>query len=311
MTKTTERNYFVDNLKGLLIFLVVFGHFLESYLGDSNVIKYIYIVIYSFHMPLFALCSGYLANAKTPFKKILKYFLFFVVLQTIVAIVQTILNGAFTISYIITPYWILWYLLSFTFWLLLLKALKKVNLITIGLFFLTALLVGYIPQIGVVLSLSRTITLFPFFIVGYYIKKTPINYIKIKKVLSYIAPILTIAVLTFFIFYLNIIQISDLYFKTSYHENFSLINRLILYVFAFILSLQVALLIPVKKDQMLSTFGRQTLPIYLFHPAVVLPFSLIPIVYNAYLILTIGLVLSVASCLLLSTKFFNINKLLK
>lgn len=311
MAKTKERKYFIDNLKGILIFLVVFGHFLESYLGDNNVIKYIYIIIYTFHMPLFALCSGYLASAKISYKKILKYFLLFAVLQILSAVIKTILNGSFDIFYIITPYWILWYLLSFVFWLLALKALKKVRLMTVVFSFLIAILIGYIPQIGTVLSLSRTITLFPFFILGYYIKQHPINYVKVKKVLSYIIPVLAITALIFLVFYIDKIQTSDLYFKNAYTENFGLISRLVLYLLAFIFSIQTALLTPVNQNKLLSAFGRQSLSIYLFHAAIILPLTLIPIAFNNYLILAIGIVLSVVTCLILSTKFFNINKILK
>ena len=60
-----KRNEFLDIIKGITIFLVALGHcvvngngikFIEKELfwGDP-----IYKFIYSFHMPLFALISGY------------------------------------------------------------------------------------------------------------------------------------------------------------------------------------------------------------------------------------------------------------
>ena len=59
---TNRRNYQMDNLKCLLIFSVVFGHMLELFMGKNSPERVIYLVIYSFHMPLFAFVSGVFAR---------------------------------------------------------------------------------------------------------------------------------------------------------------------------------------------------------------------------------------------------------
>lgn len=61
--KPDIRNYHVDNIKGILIFLVVCGHLL-SYLQDMNSTFAIGVrtFIYFFHMPGFLFMSGYLAK---------------------------------------------------------------------------------------------------------------------------------------------------------------------------------------------------------------------------------------------------------
>ena len=51
----------MDNIKAMLIILVVVGHLLELFLKSGNV-KTIYKIIYSFHMPLFIFISGYFAK---------------------------------------------------------------------------------------------------------------------------------------------------------------------------------------------------------------------------------------------------------
>lgn len=66
----TERIYKFDNLKAVLIFLVVFGHFLELVEGH----ELLYLVIYSFHMPLFMFLSGYFARFDK--KKILEQLIY-------------------------------------------------------------------------------------------------------------------------------------------------------------------------------------------------------------------------------------------
>ena len=54
-----ERNSNIDKTKGLLIFLVVFGHFVERYMGwhgdlSGALLRFIYAV----HMPAFIFISG-------------------------------------------------------------------------------------------------------------------------------------------------------------------------------------------------------------------------------------------------------------
>lgn len=63
------RNYKYDNLKALLIFLVVFGHVLESVPGEYR--RIIYLTIYTFHMPMFIYISGYFS--KTTVKNTTSY----------------------------------------------------------------------------------------------------------------------------------------------------------------------------------------------------------------------------------------------
>ncbi|WP_052356695.1 acyltransferase family protein [[Clostridium] dakarense] len=57
-----NKNYFVDNLKVLLIFLVVFGHLIERYINTNDTLMGMYMFIYTFHMPLFIFISGFLSK---------------------------------------------------------------------------------------------------------------------------------------------------------------------------------------------------------------------------------------------------------
>ncbi len=53
----TSRNLRLDSIKGFLIVLVVFGHFIEPHIGDKIFLG-AYLSIYSFHMPLFIMLSA-------------------------------------------------------------------------------------------------------------------------------------------------------------------------------------------------------------------------------------------------------------
>lgn len=62
MTINKDRDYFFDNARAILIFLVVLGHMIQPYTSESKYILALYLVIYSFHMPTFLFISGYFAK---------------------------------------------------------------------------------------------------------------------------------------------------------------------------------------------------------------------------------------------------------
>lgn len=54
----------IDIVKAIGIILVVIGHYIEPYRSLNYVYNGIYILIYTFHMPLFCFASGFLAKYK-------------------------------------------------------------------------------------------------------------------------------------------------------------------------------------------------------------------------------------------------------
>lgn len=74
-----QRNIYIDIVKGVAIILVVLGHCIQYgtmyYINDNYFCNPIFVIIYSFHMPLFMLISGYLfygSISRHPFKHNLK-----------------------------------------------------------------------------------------------------------------------------------------------------------------------------------------------------------------------------------------------
>ena len=57
---TEKRDYLFDNLKALMLFLVVIGHILDPYIErQDSLYRYLMQYIYLFHMPMFAFITGY------------------------------------------------------------------------------------------------------------------------------------------------------------------------------------------------------------------------------------------------------------
>ena len=150
------RIYLFDNLKAVLIFLVLLGHLIEPRLGGLR--TYAYTLIYSFHMPLFVLCSGCFARFE-PRRLLTKILYPYAVFQTIYWFFLQRPEGI-SLSFF-TPYWILWYLLSLFFWTLVLP-------------FGAGILAGVDGSAGYLLSLSRTIAFFPFFWLGHCLRQSPL-----------------------------------------------------------------------------------------------------------------------------------------
>lgn len=172
----TREAYF-DNAKFILIFLVVFGHLIQSYIEDYETVSTVYKVIYTFHMPAFILIAGFFSKGfKNPgyitnlSKKLLIPYIIF---QLIYSIFYYFTNEKD--SFILdpfSPHWSLWFLISLFFWNGLLFVFSKWKpAIAIPISVMIALFVGYIDSISTFLSLSRTFVFFPFFLIGFYAKK--------------------------------------------------------------------------------------------------------------------------------------------
>ena len=103
-----KRDYSFDNMKVLLITLVVFGHALEEF-GTTGKLGLIRAVIYSFHMPLFIFISGYFSKSDAKPEKLLKTTIIpFIIFNTIWMFTQgTAINKIKTVSFF--SYFILGY----------------------------------------------------------------------------------------------------------------------------------------------------------------------------------------------------------
>lgn len=167
------RDYGFDNLRGLLMVLVVLGHLLER-CGSIPGAGYLYRTIYSCHMPAFLFLTGYFARYDV--KKIITGLLVpYVLFQAAYILFDRWLSGEETVMQFTTPYWLLWYLMACILYQLLLPmyaaASGKQRGLALGITFLLSLLAGYDTTVGYRLSLSRFLVFQPWFLLGYYCRQ--------------------------------------------------------------------------------------------------------------------------------------------
>ena len=312
-----DRLYFFDNIKVILIFLVVFGHLIEPFIKIQKPYLVIYSIIYIFHMPLFAFVSGYFS--KIPKKKeiynLVKIFFAFEFIYAITmflaiyfrpeqmkvltgnpGILDSFLDNLF---YVLSPIWLLWYILALISWKLLLKVFKRSPwLIIVAI--IMALLVGAIDIPGRALSFQRTFIIFPFFLIGYYVNFDQVMKIK-NSIFSKILTLLTIAISFYIIPMFVEIGPKMLYFADNYNEldmtfTTGIITRslLLLYVAMFCISVIV---LTSNKKQLYSYIGKHTIGIYLLHGIVIVLFlSLGAVTY----LMQFNFVVNVIVCILMS-----------
>ncbi|MFZ6676195.1 acyltransferase family protein [Undibacterium sp. Xuan67W] len=197
-----SRNLRIDNIKAVLIFLVVFGHLIELHITGDHFLRSVWIFIYSFHMPMFALVSGMLSKASLDDKQsnqlvkniVIPLFVFEVLYEGI----ELLLKGSLSVySGLFAPYWMLWYLMSLLCWRLMLPVFARLQfpvVIAVGL----SLLASYSESTGYFLSIARTLSFFPFFLLGWKLGPALFDRTK-KRVLLISLPVVAVAIITSFL----------------------------------------------------------------------------------------------------------------
>lgn len=268
-----QRDYYFDNAKFILIFFVVFGHLLRSFIEDNEMIYNIYKVIYTFHMPAFILVSGFFArgfNKKGYVWKIArKLILPYIIFQLIYSVFYYFLynKSTFTIDPL-NPHWSLWFLISLFCWNIMLIGFSRLSapaglLLAFGL----GLGVGYADWVSNYLSLSRTFVFFPLFLLGYHMTK---DHIRVLTKPKFKIGALLAFTIVFLGFYFNPgidykwLLGSKPYSQFEAASIMSLFTRLGFYLLSLIMVLSFLTIVP-KKQYFFTDLGKNTLYVYLLH----------------------------------------------
>ena len=276
MVNSSNRDYRFDNLKGVLIFLVVFTHTLELHSGYKTdaLIGSLYAVIYSFHMAVFVFISGYFTKPiqdgeKWGKKTISATLIPFLVFNFIYWLIKSRHVTAF-----LTPQFAMWYLLSLFFWRLLVIPVSQIKY-SLAFAIVASLYIG-ITSANKFLSIHRTISFFPYFLAGYLVHKKTSEEgersIVLPKPIPYIALLLTVAVP---ILLLALFQIRpSIYTMSLPYADIGLgkMKGVLLRVVALLLGfcgIGWTISFSPNKKTFLSTLGKRSLLIYVLHPIII------------------------------------------
>lgn len=298
----TTYSCLVDNIKVLLIFLVVFNHIIAFQLVKVDIaVRYIWYAITIFHMPAFIFVSGYLSKKPQNVLKNVKNLLIpYVLGYTLTWYAQIWLGNSMDYEILRPSGTVMWYLLALFAYRLTIEAFGKIRFL-IPLSILLALWAGTRPEFSTYLSASRIVVFFPFFAAGYLwdSKHTAaIRKFKGKWVIPLIALLLLTAVPHYMIsneMPVDIFRGNHTYELSGLAVPEGMIIRLLMYLVSFVVIMALFAILPDCK--LPWTFvGRNTMGIYFFHYPIM-------IIMNELKILKIPELLNVAALLGVSVLF--------
>lgn len=270
-----KRTYFWDNLKGVLIFLVVLGHFLYDF-GDIGLSRYIVGTIYMFHMPAFIFISGYFSkrdSVRTKYstvKLVIAYFIFNFILMLL-----NMFTLGFNSASLLYPYNSMWYIPAIIVWRYAVKPLSKIQGV-MPLSIIAAFLIGYWGEFDNKLAICRIVVFFPFFLAGYNLKASAVDkLIKKQKASQYIlGGFITAAALVYSVILLYTYKIpAGAFLMEAYNASAEIIYRLMILALAALFIIGLLRIAPNRKIPFVSTLGKNSLVVYLYHRPFTLIFS--------------------------------------
>ena len=185
----TKRNAYWDNVKWVLIALVVIGHFVAPYAHKEwRTMAAVFLFIYTFHMPLFVFISGlFIKNTvdSKPFR--IERVFSFITLYLLFKVVKYILLNFFLDKsydyHVFVANDLSWYMLCMAIWICLTHRVKNITwwkMMIISI--VAAFLIGFDAGTDEVMAIERVVNYFPFFLAGYYLNPEKVQkFVKQKK----------------------------------------------------------------------------------------------------------------------------------
>ncbi len=266
-----KRRFVFDNLRGLAIWCIPISHFTRvgGLFEQDSLSGIVYITINVFVMQLFMFLSGYFSKnvdraRETAFKTFMLPYLIF----TVVFYIFRYFYLGHAHLYFLQPPFALWFLFSVFFYRYYLKDLVKIKYlaqISIGLYLITGMLAvdtGYF-------ALGRTISYFPFFLMGYYCSSERIKKLQcLKKWQSAILLTVLIGISYLLAYYVKIPV--EFYLLRTNAEGvgiswyMDIIMRSVVLVLTAGWTILLLNIMPDKKNY-LTYVGINTMPVYIFH----------------------------------------------
>lgn len=270
----TTRSHYWDNVKGILIFLVVFAHYLSAgfiYSGNYQAApNALYTLIYLFHMPLFVFVSGYFSKnvekcRRNAFSQLL---LPYVLVNALCILMEHFLFAGEWSNPLFYPYGYTWYLIALFLYRYFAGDLLKLKVSWFWLLLFSLFSSLFSPGKTWML-LGNCLTFMPFFFLG--LETTPEQIAAIKRIPKWLCRLILLTALGSMYVALRYLEIpitSLGFFNENLPLSLSSLPRLAVtvlrYGVAAVLGICLLNLVP-EKECFLSKLGRNTMVIYLFH----------------------------------------------
>ncbi len=277
---------FWDNARFATIALVVMGHAIQRQTSDSDNALILYLFIYAFHVPAFAMISGFFSKASPPgsrqmLKVLTDIVIPYVIFQGIWTLVQFLVEGVKSLDFA-QPHWTLWFLLALATFRVVLPYLVLLRWPLLWAVVLSVV-IGYSPGVDSTFSLARTIGILPFFVLGWQLRQWRLadRWMALRW---QVWPVRAAAMLAFAtwltVVIVEIRPFRDLsvhwfFYDDSYtglgaQDWWAGFVRLGLIALAVILCAAFFALIP-RRHTVFTAFGQATLYVYLLHSFVLYP----------------------------------------
>ncbi|MFC4139062.1 MULTISPECIES: acyltransferase family protein [unclassified Microbacterium] len=279
---------FWDNARFACIVLVVLGHGIQRLIYDSDISYAFYLLIYAFHMPAFAIISGYFSKASSPTRRqmsrvITDILVPYVIFEGLWALTKWLVEGQADPN-LTQPSWTLWFLLALGIFRLVLPYLALLRWPLLWAF-LISIGVGYMQNVDSTFSLSRTLGLMFFFTLGWWLREHDIvrrfRLIEFRPWWLRVCAIVALGAWAFVCWrWLPTWDAVDLRFWFFYDDSYAGLAadqwwaggiRIALMALAIVLSAAFFLLIP-RRATWWTHFGQYTMYVYLLHSFVLYPF---------------------------------------
>lgn len=294
-----KRIYKYDNVKAVLIFLVVVGHMTSDYVSDSHMVRWVTLWIYTFHMPAFIFLSGLVhkqyiteeraslgerGETRMRWDKVLGFFFCGYTLKVFLQISRTWMGQHPVWSWTKEPGipWYLFVMAEFELVFFLMRHIDgriKPKYVILGLFVLSAV-IGYIPSVGDTFCLARMINFLPIYSLGYYSDmRVFLEWIEKKRYKVWGWIIITVSLVSCYLAPWSAYGLRRCFTGRRSYEYFSYYIgdyaiqfgwgiRLLTWAFAILLSLAVIAVIPDKDMGFVTTIGARTLNVYFWHRSI-------------------------------------------
>lgn len=268
-----ERSAKWDNLKFVLIFLVVLGHLLYPFRNESESVKGLYFFIYLFHMPLFIFISGLFSKTiirKKQWRRVFSYLALYLFIRTLDAAGTWMYRGKLKLNFLKTngPDWYALAIFMFLILTICLKDCRPAVVMTVAI--LAGLAAGYIDGLGTLFSAMRACVFYPFFLAGYYADRRQLEKWN-RPWMGLPAAILLILLAVFFIArgagyfdFIHILKAKKAYDELNISGFEGLLYRAQQYIAASLIGILVIIAIPAGKN-IFSKIGANTLPVFALH----------------------------------------------